>query len=115
MAENKKLSDESLNLVSGGTAKETAADSKILNTLLKGQCKQYEVFDLHLQEHVAEIQAAWAKLGVDATLNCGALFDPGAANVYKIDGNIVTRDAAIKHAMLVAGKEFPVDDGFKIM
>ena len=113
MAENKKLSDDSLNLVSGGSVYETAQDSRILNTLLKGvpgQCKQYEVGDLRMKDNIAEIKAAWAKVGVDATLECGYFARSGAENVYKINGNTVTRDAAIKHAMLVVGKSIPVDD-----
>ncbi len=106
MVENKKLSDESLNSVSGGTAYETSQDSVFLHNLLvgkPGQCQKYGEFRIRAEDHSAEIQKAWESVGVDATLYSGSLFADGPANVYKIGGKTVSREDAIKHAMKVVG------------
>lgn len=108
MVENKKLSEDNLNLVSGGTAYETSQDSVFLHNLLAGkpgQCQKYGELRIRAEDHSAEIQKAWESVGVDATLYSGSLFTDGSANVYKIGGKTVSREDAIKHAMKVVGPQ----------
>ena len=101
--ELEKLSDEELEGVAGGSAAETASDSRFLNSL-NGSTDRYGETRIRLQVHDHEIRDAWKRLGVDATINRGNGLTSGPANIYKIDGKTVSRVEAINHAMDVAGK-----------
>ena len=102
-AELEKLSDEELEGVAGGSAAETASDSRFLNSL-NGSTDRYGETRIRLQDHDYEIRDAWKRLGVDVTIYSGNLLTSGSANTYKIDGKTVSRVEAINHAMDVAGK-----------
>ena len=101
--ELEKLSDEELEGVAGGSASETASDSRFLNSL-NGSTDRYGETRIRLQDHDYEIRDAWKRLGVDVTIYSGNLLTSGSANTYKIDGKTVSRVEAINHAMDVAGK-----------
>ncbi len=101
--ELEKLSDEELEGVAGGSAGETASDSRFLNSL-NGSTDRYGETRIRLQDHDHEIRDAWKRLGVDVTIHAGNMLTSGSANTYKIDGKTVSRVEAINHAMDVAGK-----------
>ncbi len=100
--ELEKLSDEELEGVAGGSAAETASDSRFLNSL-NGSTDRYGEYRIRFQDHDYEIRDAWKIVGVDVTLHSGNLFSSGSANIYKIDGKTVSRAEAINHAMDVTG------------
>ena len=96
------LSDEELDQVTGGSAGESADDSRFLNSL-GGFCNRYGTFRMQSQDHDYEIRDAWKQVGVDAEIHTGYLFTGGCNNVYKINGKKVSRVEAINHAMKVTG------------
>ena len=98
------LSDDELDAVAGGSTGETAEDSRFLNSL-GGFCDRYGNFRIWSQDHDYEIRDAWERVGVEATIHGGNLITSGANNVYKINGQKVTRVEAMKHAMKVTGKQ----------
>ena len=106
--ELEKLSDEELEGVTGGSASESADDSRFLNSLA-GLCDRYGTFRMQTQDHDYEIRDAWKRVGVDATIHTGNIFTGGANNVYKIDGKTVSRVEAINHAMEVTGHHMEWD------
>ena len=107
MMATKKLSDNSLNFVSGGTMYETADDSRFLNVLLAGrpgQCDRYGAYRTWYGTHNKEIGAAWNSVGISAILHCGDLFSEGSSNTYWLNGKRLTQEEARQHAMDVVGK-----------
>ena len=109
----KKLSQDDLSYVSGGSAGETSDDSKFLNVLLQGrphQCDRYGTFRIRTQVHDDEIKEAWNSVGVDVTIHSGNLFAAGPPNVYKINGRVVRQYDAMEHAMTVVGKRLKRSD-----
>ncbi len=102
----KKLSQDDLSYVSGGSAGETSDDSKFLNVLLQGrphQCDRYGTFRIRSQFHDNEIKEAWNSVGVDVVFHNGHLFSSGSPNEYSINGTKVTQHDAMEHAMKVTG------------
>jgi len=113
MTAAKKLSQDDLSYVSGGSAGETSDDSKFLNVLLQGrphQCDRYGTFRIRTQVHDDEIKEAWNSVGVDVTIHSGNLFAAGPPNVYKINGKVVSQYDAMEHAMNVVGKRLKKSD-----
>jgi len=113
MTATKKLSENILSQVSGGTATETADDSRFLNVLLQGkpgQCDRYGTFRIRIQDHEVEIERAWKAAGVDATISSGDLLFEGFPNKYKVNGITVTQEQARQHAMKVIGRQLKVSD-----
>jgi len=105
-AAEKKLSQDDLSYVSGGSAGETSDDSKFLNVLLQGrphQCDRYGTFRIRSQFHDDEIKEAWNSVGVDVVFHNGHLFSSGSPNEYSINGTKVTQHDAMEHAMKVTG------------
>jgi len=109
MTSTKKISDNSLNFVSGGNCYETAADSKLLHYFLggkPGQPAEYTPLQIRTGDHGDEIKAAWASIGVDATIYSGSdFFDPGAANVYKMKGKVVSRQTVVDYVNYLIEEE----------
>ena len=99
-AELELMSDEELEGVAGGSASESASDSRFLNSL-GGFCDRYGTFRMQTQDHNYEIRDAWKRVGVDAEIHTGNIFTGGSNNVYKINGKKVSRVEAINHAMEV--------------
>jgi len=102
----KKLSQDDLSYVSGGSAGETADDSRFLNVLLRGkpyQCDRYGAWRIRTEDHDAEIKRAWNSVGVDVVFHNGHLFSSGSPNEYSINGKKVTQYDAMEHAMKVTG------------
>lgn len=113
MTARKKLSENVLSHISGGSAGETSDDSKFLNVLLHGrphQCDRYGTFRIRSQVHDDEIKEAWNSVGVDVTIHSGNLFAAGPPNVYKINGRVVRQYDAMEHAMKVVGKRLKKSD-----
>ena len=100
--ELEKLSDEQLERVAGGNSNETIDDSLFLNCL-NGSTDRYGMLRISVEDHDKEIRDAWAKVGVEAEIHSGNFIEYGKLNVYKINGKVVERDEAIKHAMKVTG------------
>lgn len=107
--EIEKMSDEELNGVAGGNTKETANDSRFLNSL-NGSTDRYGETKIRTGNHDAEISLAWAKLGVQAVIQSGHLFSGGSKNLYYINGKEVTQASARFHAMEVANHYIGWDD-----
>ena len=108
MMATKKLSDNSLDLVSGGDCYETADDSRFLNVLLQGRpghCDRYGEWRIFWQYHDEEIRNAWAVAGVAAWLHDNT----EVPNSYMVNGKWVTQEEARQHAMEVIGKHLTVD------
>jgi len=106
MMATKKLSDNSLNLVSGGTKQETADDSRFLNVLLYGrpyQCDRYGEYRVSRGDHDGEISNAWASVGVQVAFDSGTLVRDGGANHYYVNNKEVTQEQARQYAMKVTG------------
>jgi len=102
MMATKKLSDNSLDFVSGGNCFETADDSRFLNVLLygrPGQCDRYGDWRIEWEFHDEEIRNAWASVGVAAFLHD----DFEVQNSYMVNGKWVTQEEAMQHAMDVTG------------
>jgi len=107
MMATKKLSDNSLNFVSGGTCYETADDSRFLNVLLAGrpgQCDRYGSYRCWGGDHDKEIEAAWASVGIYVELHSGFLFSTGDDNTYWLNGKWMSQEDARQYAMDVVGK-----------
>ena len=105
MMATKKLSDNSLNFVSGGTMYETADDSRFLNVLLSGRpghCDRYGSYRTWGGTHDKEIKNAWASVGIYAVLDSG-LLGKGDDNTYWLNGKWITQEEARQHAMDVVG------------
>ena len=106
MTATKKISDNSLNLVSGGTKAQTADDSRFLNTLLyhrPGQCDRYGEYRVSGGDHDYEIARAWSSVGVAVLLDSGTLTSQGDWNEYWVNGEQVTQEQARQYAMKVTG------------
>jgi len=106
MTATKKISDNSLNLVSGGTKAETADDSRFLNSLLYGrpdQCDRYGEYRVSCGTHDVSIERAWQSVGITAVLNSGNLVKQGDSNTYWLNGRQLTQEQARQHAMKVTG------------
>jgi len=106
MTATKKLSDNSLNFVSGGTKAETADDSRFLNVLLyhrPHQCDRYGEYRVSCGDHDEEISEAWASVGIIAVLDSGNLAKQGGSNIYWLNGKQITQEQARQHAMDVVG------------
>ena len=113
MLDKNKLSAEEMELVSGGSAGETADDSRFLNVLLQGrngQCDRYGAARMRLEDHDHEIREAWAAAGVEATIHTGNILTSGFNNTYKINGVKVSRTQAMQHAMNVVGRQLKDSD-----
>jgi len=113
MTATKKLTENSLRYVSGGSAGETSDDSRFLNVLLQGrnyQCDRYGTFRIRTQDHDGEIKRAWSSVGVDVTIHSGNIFTSGDPNVYRINGKVVSQYDAMEHAMKVVGKKLKQSD-----
>ena len=107
MEETKKIPNEDLEAVSGGTASETAEDSRFLNVLLQGrphQCDRYGSYRTWCGTHDQEIMNAWASVGIKAELNSGNIVSGGSDNEYFLNGKQITQEQARQHAMDVVGK-----------
>jgi len=108
MTSTKKISDNSLNFVSGGTMYETADDSRFLNVLLQGrphQCDRYGAYRCWGGDHDKEIEAAWNSVGIYVKFNSGLfLYSKGKSNTYWLNGNLMSQEQARQHAMDVVGK-----------
>ena len=88
------LDEAALDLVSGGDHFEMAYDSRFLNSL-NGSTDRYGSVKCWLCPSImGELEAAWKKLGVDASE-----YDNGDPNVYLINGNAVSQDEAMQYAM----------------
>jgi len=104
MMATKKLSDNSLDFVSGGDNDETADDSRFLNVLLAGrpgQCDRYGATRIFFESHEKEIKNAWAAVGVLAELNDGWTV---VGNFYLAGGKWVSQEEARQYAMNYIGK-----------
>ena len=112
---DKTLDAEQMEEVAGGTIKETADDSRFLNVLLRGHPLQpdrygeerldYDVANKH--SRYREIEKAWEACGVDVRIREG-----GSNNYYSINGETVTREAAMNHAMAVMGRPLAYRDWY---
>lgn len=108
MLDKNKLTAEEMDRVSGGSAGETADDSRFLNVLLRGrngQCDRYGATRIRLEDHDHEIREAWAAVGVEASIHSGNLLMSGSNNTYRINGVKVSRTQAMQHAMNVVGRQ----------
>ena len=111
---NKALDVEEMENVAGGSADQTADDSRFLNVLLRGhpaQCDRYGEKKITLDyanndRRFAEIEAAWKVCGVEAKVK------KSYANHYYIDGFEVTQSQAMNHAMNVMGKKLKKSDWY---
>ena len=107
MMATKKLSDNSLDFVSGGDYNESAWDSRFLNVLLAGkpgQCDRYASSRICCEKHAHQIQRAWAAAGVTAFIN------HDAPNYYLGGGKWLTQDEAMEFAMNFVGKHLEKSD-----
>ncbi len=107
MTSTKKISDNALSYVSGGTAAETADDSRFLNVLLQGrpgQCDRYGEWRVHWQNHDDEITRAWATVGVTVCIHSGNCLGDGKHNVYMAGGKFINQEEAREYAMNFIGK-----------
>ena len=95
---NAAMSDDELDKVAGGTENEMANDSRFLNSL-NGSCDRYGATRLVFENHVEEIEKAWATVGIKAYMRSYALSD----NEYYLDGKQITQEEARRHAMNVTG------------
>ena len=107
MMATKKLSDNSLDFVSGGTSYETADDSRFLNVLLAGkpgQCDRYGDDRIYCEKHGHQVQRAWAAAGVTAFISKDSL------NYYLGGGKWLTQEQAREFAMNFVGKHLKKSD-----
>ena len=107
--EKEKISDEQLDRVSGGTAEQTADDSRFLNSL-NGSTNRYGAFKISIERYDDKIAEAWAALGVTAVIHTGNLFYGGSDNEYYIGTKKVTQFDARHHAMKVVGKQMKYNE-----
>ncbi|MBR5914162.1 MAG: hypothetical protein IKZ58_07370 [Selenomonadaceae bacterium] len=100
------MSDDELGQVAGGNLKETADDSRFLNSLT-GLVDRYNHLSLGWDfggfKHY-DIRQVWNKLGVKALLSSKC------SNEYYINGQRVSQEEARQHAMKVFGKQMTEAD-----
>ena len=94
---NAAMNEEELDNVAGGTCGEIADDSRFLNSL-NGSTDRYGAFRTFWGTGFNEIKNAWASLGIETDLNCGA-----NDNKYYLNGQEITQEQARQHAMKVTG------------
>lgn len=104
------LTDDELDVVSGGTLANVANDSRFLNVLLagrEGQCDRYGEWRVFQEDHGDEIVKAWASVGIEAKMNRDTL-----GNTYKRmdNGESLTQEEARQYAMNVVGKQLKQSD-----
>ena len=113
---NKALDVEEMDAVAGGTYDESADDSCFLNVLLQGHPAQPDrhgalklqvSYDSDNAPRYAEIKNAWKAVGVDVKIK-----DDDVGNKYSINGQKVTREMAMNHAMQVMGKQLQRSDWY---
>ena len=113
---NKALDVEEMDAVAGGTYAESADDSCFLNVLLRGHPAQPDrhgalklqvSYDSDNAPRYAEIKNAWKAVGVDVKIK-----DDDVGNKYSINGQKVTREMAMNHAMKVMGKQLQRSDWY---
>ena len=113
---NKALDVEEMDAVAGGTYAESADDSCFLNVLLQGHPAQPDrhgtlklqvSYDSDNAPRYAEIKNAWKAVGVDVKIK-----DDDVGNKYSINGQKVTREMAMNHAMKVMGKQLQRSDWY---
>ena len=111
-----ELSTEQLEEVAGGNKYHTADDSCFLNVLLQGHPAQPDrhgalklqvSYDSDNAPRYAEIKNAWKAVGVDVKIK-----DDSIGNKYSINGQKVTREMAMNHAMKVMGKQLQRSDWY---
>jgi len=107
--EQEKMSYAELEGVSGGNTKETANDSRFLNSL-NDSTDRYGEWRIVFGEHEREIGRAWANLGIIAVIHSGDAFTGGSDNQYFLNGKEITHEQARQHAMDVVGKQMKYDD-----
>ncbi len=99
-----ELSEEELNMVNGGRAKETSDDSKFLNKLAN-LCDRYGSGMAYWSTEVGkEVTEAWSKVGVRFVK------DDYQSNKYFINGKQVSQNEAMEHAMRVIGRRISPDE-----
>ena len=102
---NAAMNDDELDNVAGGTCYQMADDSRFLNSL-NGSTDRYGSFRTFWGTGLKEIKNAWASLGIETDLNCGAFDD----NKYYLNGQEITQEQARQHAMNVVGKQMSESD-----
>ena len=111
---DKQVSAEQLEDVAGGTAHQTADDSRFLNVLLRGhpaQCDRYGEYKVEddytaCKDRQEEIRQAWRAVGI--SWSCYS----GKSNEYWKDCRKITREQAYEHAMNVMGKRLKKSDWY---
>jgi len=115
---DKALDTEQLENVAGGSWVEANYDNGFLNCLLGDSgCKRIYPYKEHTSEAQlckkhelkAAIIAGWAKVGVTCEPKIDFDF-VSPYNVYKIDGKVVSRGDAMRHAQNVLGKHVTDSD-----
>ena len=106
---NEMMSEEQLDGVAGGNTKETANDSRFLNSL-NGSTDRYGEWKIVFGDHDAEIGAAWAALGITTVIHSGDPFSGGSDNQYFYKTKEITHEQARIHAMAVVGKQMKYED-----
>ena len=97
------MSDDELDKVSGGDLGELADDSRFLNVLLHGtnkyhQCDRYGEFRMFWSKPARDdVKKSWNSLGIEVEHNLGE-------NIYKLNGNKISRAEAWAHAESLVGK-----------
>ena len=110
----KALDTEQMENVAGGTAHQTADDSRFLNVLLRGhpaQCDRYGEYKVEddytaCKDRQEEIRQAWRAVGI--SWSCYS----GKSNEYWKDCRKITREQAYEHAMNVMGKQLKHSDWY---
>ena len=115
---DKTMDVKQLENVAGGALVESQFDNAFLNCLLGDSgCKRIDPFrcrtsqemDRKLEAMKASIIAGWAKVGVTCEPKIDFDF-VSPYNVYKIDGKVVSRGDAMRHAQNVVGKHVTDSD-----
>ena len=105
------LKDEELDQIAGGTVVETASDSQFLRDI--GINDKFTGWGNSFTERQFEgvskvISAGWASIGITCTTS------KDGENIYKLNGETITREAAYNHAMKLQKKTLPLSRyGFK--
>ena len=97
------LSMEELDNVAGGTVRETALDTEFLRDIgLDIQGRTTKSVHKNFSDVTSELRAAWAQVGIRCLeINSHDI----NKNVYADSkGNVITRKAAMQHALSVQGK-----------
>ncbi len=97
------LTDDELDQVAGGNAKQCEADSRFLNSL-NGSCDRYGEYRIAFSAGTlsSEIEKGWATVGIKADVSFG-LGGFGYTNKYSLNGQEITQEQARQHAMNVTG------------